>query len=39
MFIDGGLVGISFYPTENMVTIFNAEGGIFGTLDFSNLTY
>ena len=38
-FVEGSILGISFYPTKDYVTIYNADGGEFGTLYQSQYEY
>jgi|TARA_B100001964_G_C13660190_1_gene348679 hypothetical protein len=38
-FVEGSILGISFYPTKDYVTIYNADGGEFGTLYQSKYEY
>ena len=38
-FVDGSILGISFYPTKDYVTIYSTDGGEFGTLYQSKYEY
>lgn len=39
IFIEGSLMGISFYPTDNYVKIYTESGSEFGTLYKTNFEY
>jgi len=38
-FLEGSILGISFYPTKDYVTIYSKDGGEFGTLYQSKYEY